>query len=57
MVSNEDKDEVRALMNALVYFGQIEQSTALHNLLAQLLRAEHVCATKLFSVEQQSVLD
>lgn len=43
-------------MNALVFFGQIETSTHLHELLEKVMRAEHVCQTSLWSLEQQNVM-
>ena len=51
----EEKEEVKNVMNALVYFGQIELSTSLHGLVERLIRAEQVCV-KLFSVEQENTL-
>mmetsp|Transcript_12010 Transcript_12010/g.20275 ORF Transcript_12010/g.20275 Transcript_12010/m.20275 type:complete len:83 (-) Transcript_12010:58-306(-) len=43
-------------MNALVYFGQIEQSTYLHELTQRLINAQHVCQKSLFTVEQQRLM-
>ena len=43
IISQEDKDQVRNIMNALVYFGMIEISTYLHSLVDRLMRAQKTC--------------
>lgn len=48
-----DKDQVKDIMNALVHFGLINQATQIHEYIARLMKAEHVCQRGLFSVEQQ----
>lgn len=52
----EEKDQTKAIMNALVFFGEIETATKLHGLTERVMRAEHVCQSGLWSVEQQSVM-
>ena len=43
VLSQEDKDQVKHIMNALVYFGNIDTSTNLHGLVQKLMNATHVC--------------
>jgi hypothetical protein len=38
-VSQADKDEVKELMKALLFFGLISESTSIHGLLEQVMRA------------------
>ena len=49
-ITQEDKDQVKNIMNALVYFGMIETSTYLHSLVERLMRAQKTVQS-LFSVE------
>ena len=46
----DDQKSVRDIMDALVFFGQIEASTALHELTEKLIRAQAACQ-KLRTVE------
>ena len=40
-VKIEDKEEVKEIMKALLYFGMVEESTDIHSLVERLLRAEY----------------
>ena len=56
VVTTQDKDEVKDIINALVYFGMLELSTYLHGLIDRLMKAENTCHG-LFSLEQKQVLN
>ncbi len=54
-VSVEDKQEVKMLMQALIYFGMIAESVALHGLVEKLIKAQ-LEAECVLSVEQENYL-
>ena len=39
-VKQEDKDSVKVLMQALIYFGMIAESVAVHGLIEKLIKAQ-----------------
>jgi len=43
ILSLQDKEQVKHIMNALVYFGNIDTSTYLHGLVQKLMNAMHIC--------------
>lgn len=55
-VATTDKEEVKDIMSALVYFGMLDLSTHLHGLVDRLMKAENICLG-LFLVEQKQLLD
>ena len=55
-VTPEDKTVVKQLMQALIYFGQIAESVALHSLVEKLIRAQ-LEAECVLSVEQEQFLE
>ena len=55
ILTSDDKEQVKAIMNALVYFQLIEQSISIHSLVDNIMRAENIVKT-LYSVEQQNVM-
>ena len=55
VLSSDDKNQVKEVINALVYFQMITQSINLHKLVENLMRAQNKC-TGLFSVEQERIL-
>jgi hypothetical protein len=52
ILSQLDKEQVKDIMNALIFFSNIDTSTYLHGLVDKLMRAQHVCQRGLWSVEQ-----
>jgi len=48
----EDKETVKSLMKALLYFGMVEESVQLHTLVANVIKAT-LQAQLLHSVEQE----
>ena len=55
-VTATDKEEVKDIMSALVYFGMLDLSTHLHGLVNRLMKAENICHG-LFLLEQKQLLD
>lgn len=55
-VTSEDKEEVKDIMKALLFFGMIEESTELHSLIERLMKAEFTCRF-LRTVEQTMLLE
>jgi len=51
-----DKEHVKIIMRALVFFGMVAEATMLHNLVAKLLRAQFE-ADCVVSVEQERALE
>jgi elongator complex protein 1 len=56
VITAADKQHVKEIMNALVYFQLIGQSIQVHKHVASLIRASNL-SQKLLSVEQQSIID
>ena len=54
--SEQDKEQVRALMKALVYFGMVAEANQLHGLISKVMRAQ-MEAECLMSVEQEKALE
>ena len=42
-ITAQDKEEVKNIMSALVYFGMLDLSTHLHGLVERLMKAENTC--------------
>lgn len=42
-ISAADKEAIKDIMNALIYFGLIETSTQLHTLVSKVMRAQRIC--------------
>lgn len=57
VITKDDKEQVKNIINALIYFGLIDTSTYLHSLVDKLMKAQKTCQTALFSVEQQKILE
>ena len=55
VLTNEDKTQIKEIINALVYFQMIDQSIYIHKLAENLMKAENICQ-KLWSVEQEKLL-
>ena len=55
LCTQEDREFVKSIINALVYFQQIESSMQIHSLVEKLMRAKNF-VDKLMSVEQMTIL-
>ena len=55
-VTDEDKSTVKVLMQALIYFGLIAESVALHGLIEKLIKAQ-LEAECVLSVEQEQFFE